>query len=268
MYFFLDGVPLKDPDGRWNVMVGTVITPSITKRTSAITIPGVTGMHASTRPPLEAPQLPIEIRVKGHSKDDMIANWTAIMGLFSRAKKLTRVPSQTPQHTAVELVSVAEPEYNVIQHTLTAKALVRLNDAYWLGEEATWQHTGVAGTHVITTLDNATAPNTRLQIRIKGPATNPKVIAGDTWCSVQETLTGGDFLVIDCALFTARKGAADWDSGGTSVVLETSGGAYALFAEPEMQSTDPRQTRTRLTLAATDTTSATQLHVRGRPAYL
>lgn len=269
MHFFLDGVPLKDPDGRWRVMMGTLITTPVTVRSSTLTVPGVSGVNRARLSPIEAPQMPIEIEVRGHNKDDMLANWSAISGLLKRAKELTRVPENVSQSTPVELVSIAEPEYNIIKHTLTSKALLRLNKAYWFGEESTFTHVGPSGTHTVTTLDGSTGVITELQIRIKGPANNPRVQYGDHWVQVSINLSGSEFLVIDCATFTARAGSsADWDGGGTPVVLETSGGPYALPIEPEMASTNPRDTVVRLALDAGGTSGATEFHVRGRPTYL
>ena len=266
MQFFVDGVPLKDPNRRWNVMVGTAVTSPITKRNASVTVPGVSGVRRSIVAPFEAPQVPIELRIYGINRDDMQANWSALMGVLDRGEKLVRVTDNISQSADMELVSVAEPDYNVVQSTLTARALVRLNSVFWKSDLSVF--TGAVCMNTVTTLDVSTAPITDLEFRIKGPITDPTIFSGSTWVKVSETLSGSDYLVISCADFTARKGAADWDSGGTSVVLETSGGPYALVAEPDMQSTDPRETEIVVTLAGSGTSGATEFYVRGRTTWI
>ena len=264
MRFFLDDVPLQDADGRWDVLSTSNIAPPLTARVANLTLPGLDGV-LSTPSTLEAPQISLAMAIKGRDHDDMMLNYTSLAALFRNSKKLGRNSGTEFVDTDVEFVSGSEPTFLNVSNRVHVTFLLRINGVYWRGQEGDFKQTNLVNPFTVQTLDNTTAPVSDCKILLKGPG-KPKVECGDSWVYLDYTLGGSDYALIDCADFTARTGSGVTFAGGGTVrtgSLQTSGGPYCLVLQPEIQATDPRQTKVTVKV-----TGASEVTIRARGAYI
>lgn len=267
MKFYVDGVPLQESRGRWAVLHTANVAPPLSARVPSVTIPGIEGSpDLSEFNKLDAPQLTISMKILGSSKDDLMANYTAIAGLFRNGKKISRETETGKYSTSMEFVSSTRPDYNNVATQINVDMVVRLPNVFWRTDFYEWDSPTMPNDEEVSIFNNMSAPVLDAQLMFYGSGANPYFECGDNWGRVNVSLTSSEKLLVNTHDFTAFKGSGvTWSGGGTEVSqhIEYSGGPYLFPMEPSILGSNPRVTEVRI-----KATGADHMAVRARRAEL
>lgn len=271
--YAVDGADLHDPLARWDVLASSMVAPGVTVNAVDLTIPGVAGSLPWPGAPQTAPQMTIDLLVRGASQDEMQANYGALAALLYAGTTLTRTVGTTVTSVGMELQTIATPVFSQSLNVYTTTAVLKLPTVYWRADSQDWTVSNpTSGTsYEVITLAGTTAPVVDALLLVTGPAPSPKITCGSSWCQLNLTVASGNKALVDCNAWTVRYGTGVTFAGGGTLQsgrLLTSGGPYVLPLRPGMRDTDPADTRVQVSMTSTGMSSATKLQIRAKPAYL
>jgi len=240
----------------------------------------------------------LRVRGSGATVDDQYAHVEQIISTWGRVIRAPRIVlKQQVAASGVGSVLYAEArlatpptrerESGVLVHEKFTMTF-QVTGAFWSDQPPGTpsftfsQVPAVSGTKYVVDSVASTAPLLDAQIRITGPAVNPRYtdyVTGD-WVQYNGTVASGTQLRLDLAKFKAWSSSSwvsnDWSTAGTDVSGSMFIGGNAQLYTPTMVRLTPgllvsagAATLTGIegTLTGTGFTSATRLEVRGRRAH-
>ena len=224
--WLVDGVPLDDPDGRWNILLASPPSTPSKRQVARLELANRSNVFSKRQGWGEGQQR-FRLVLRG---DDVEANADVLMGVLARAENLvSRIGSRTRQAEVIE-VTVAEPE--------------RVFVDYWLLEvvfslQPFWSELGVVlsevalipGDVVFTEWAGTTGDVMDGILRVRGPLTRCSITSADgRGLSFEYELTDSQYAFIDPVTMTAwRGGSSQWTPSANLIPLDyPAGGTLVL----------------------------------------
>lgn len=272
--YTLDGIPPVDPAGVYKLLKGTAVRGFAGRRASALELPGMDGVVADTTAPFMSGGLRLVYRFFAADHATMMTTLERFNGIIGQRKLLTvsHAYGNGQIRTQSGIVnSPIQPELPICRYATYPVDLMFPNPfwrsplTYTLGEMPA---TATATTLTVPALDG-TGPISDSLIRFKGAFSTLMIrdsVTGDQ-ISYDMPLTATQYLIVDCANWTARRVTTDTWTGGTDVSHQTSSnkGKGPMFTmEPDNILTGGRY---RLLIQATNPASSPTVEVRARKSY-
>ncbi len=270
----LDGLPLRDPQGRWfwDRETGLRIRPSFL--TGAATLPGRDGTLAS-KSTFTAGAMLLSLIACGDTPAEMDENTSLLLGLLSQRHKLMPLVHDFGgriREAKAEVNGSVEPRR---MDARTAQLLIPLSfpSVFWRDlatVDAPALVTGTTASTTLTALAGTTGTINDALIRFKGGFTTATItdpVSGDS-ITINQALTSTEYLIVDCATWTARKVTTDTWVGGTNVitnVVSNRGSGPMLTLNPDFTT---GAGRVRLTVKGNSPTTSPTVTVRARRSFL
>lgn len=273
--YTLDGVPLDDPQNRWylNAKTGVRILPG---RTAAgVVLPGRDGVTPSLGSTYTPGMIKLGLSIRQPTHPDMMGGLELLYGVLSQRHRLLPLVHDygngTSRQAMIEVLSSIDPESLLCNFT-RLDVIAEVPGVFWRSTntaDTTLAVTTTAATSVIGALAGSTAPVNDALIRVKGGLsglvlTDP--VSGDH-LTVTMALGATEYLVIDCANWTARKVTTNTWTGGTDVsqyVLSNRGMGPMFSLNPDFTT---GAGRIRLTVKGTNPASSPVVTVRAKQSY-
>jgi hypothetical protein len=218
----VDGVVLNTLAKNIESIAGRLHVPG--KRTANQTLPGKHGTLYVANKKYEANVIVLPMWVRGCDDDGSVPSGSTREEFFTNLDVLTNLfmrdglrdvshtlPDGSIRQCFAEVLSSID--FSVIGHNPLGKYSVEMEvpDVFWQDVNAIVQARGVAENVHYPQFDGLTAPLVDAIITVTGPANS--VLLTDTnsgeWFQYAAALGVGEQLVVDCAEWTAKKGAAD-----------------------------------------------------------
>lgn len=275
--YTLDGIALTDPSGRWWTDVKTGVRAIPAARIGAYTAPGMDGERVNLNSTLEQGKFMLSFVVNGADHAVLMANYELLAGILAQRNRLlplVHAYGDGKTRTAlVQLTGASEPE--MINHrTLRFQAIVSIPSGVWreaaLAADFSAPLTASTVTQTVTPLAGTTVPIGDALIRLKGAfstATVTDPVSGES-ITYTAALTATEYVIIDCANWTARKVTSNTWTGGTNVdalFLSTRGSGPALYLNPEYST---GAARVQITVASTNPATSPTCEVRAKRSFI
>lgn len=267
MNYLINGQPLTD----WIIEKGTMFRPPVTVESNMLQIPGQHGAVNAARFPIFAePTLTLHLATK-RGVDIESAYIGLLAALMQPSLTVGREVNGVQQTATARLISMTEADRG--QGFARYTVILDLPDVFWYAAAETSPSAVVPNTGWQPSLfRGSTAPNLNTVIQVSGPITAIHVKDSPTGTGISWAGAGmvaGQYLYLDVATLKAWRttGASQWTPGGTDV---TSGVDYPpegpLQVWPIPNTT--YGTVALLTIEASGASSATQIRLRTKPAYI
>lgn len=274
----------------WGVELKKITAPGV--REASEVVPGVDGVIPALAEDYEPGVYALDMMVRGSNVDGVIPadsvgefrkNLDHLLALFSTRHRLLDVrevvdAAGTVRQASMKRLDSITPEVEVgalARFTVT----LSIPGVFWR-DVSTLDWVGAAGStaaQTVTTLTDSSAAVQDAIFLVKGPATNPTITDQATGWTLRlnRALTASEFWRVNSGTWSTRVGSlslASADTAGTDVTAvteaNTPSGRFLALTPAYSGSGGPggRLVVTRLT--GTGTTTATQLSIRARKAFL
>lgn len=232
------------------------------------------GILDSGREARDASTLPLRLMVR--STDEMLREryWEAVKALFTLKPtfELGRSIGSVSQSATAKLRSISEPDFRPGAGLLVGVFTVVILDGAFHGPSADVVRSLAASFSAVSL--PGLAGNAQVEdwtIRVTGPATSADFTddVSGTGVSWAGTLAAGQYLFLNGVAARRSTVATDWVSGGTDVSGGVSKPAAGILAfTPAVNPIDILTRTVSWSGSATGATSATEVTLRGRAAYV
>jgi hypothetical protein len=275
--YTLDGIPMQDAGGRWWLDVNTGVRAMPAARIGAYSAPGQDGERTNLNSTLEQGKLGLSFVVKGADHAAMMANYELLTGILSqRGRLLPLVHDYGNGQTRVAMIQLSatsDPDM-INASTLRFKVIASIPDGVWrdaaLAADFSAPLTTTTTTQTVTPLAGTTGPIDDALIRIKGAISTATVtdpVTGDQ-ISFNAALLATEYVIIDCANWTARKVTSNTWTGGTNVdssFSSTRGSGPALALYPEYST---GAARVQIKVVSTNPATSPTCEVRAKRSFI
>lgn len=274
--YTLDAIALDDPDMRWLLDKETGIRIRGSFRDSGAQLPGRDGDLAGLSPDIEAGTLPITLDILGTSHAQMMRSIAFWQGVFSQRGRLLPLIHELGDGTSIIAMVQAkgsiEPQ-QITDSECRLPALFTVPGVFWRSLATSDSTANITATQVTTVLVGLAGSSGSINdalIRVKGALSGLVVtdpVSGDS-LTVTTALAAGEYLVIDCANWTAKKVTSDTWTGGTDVsqyVVSNRGSGSMFTLNPDFIT---GVGRIRLTAKGTNPASSPVVTVQAKSSYL
>lgn len=274
--YTLDGVPLDDPQGRWrlNAKTGVRIFPGRTA--SGLDMPGKDGTTPSLRASFAPGMLKLGLSIRQPKHQDMMLGLEMLYGVLGQRHRLLSLVHDYGEgqrrQADIEILPSIDPEYLLCDFS-RIDVVAQVPGVFWRSiatTDTTVPVTATSATSVLGFLAGSTGPINDSLIRVRGGVTGLVItdpVSGDS-LTVTAPLTTSEYLVIDCAKWTARKVTTDTWSGGTDMsqyVVSNRGMGPMFTLNPDFST---GAGRIRLTVRGTNPSGSPAVTVRAKSSYL
>ena len=242
--YFLDGLPLDDPNGRWLLEGTTGIRIIPSRRSTSVELPGRDGVGPSLRSQFTPGSVQISLLVEGADHGDLMNSLELLAGVIGQRQRLLPLVHDygngQKRQAMVEVLTDVNPELVTHQDSLV-KVICSVPGAFWrdIGlSDSVLTLTASNSPVVASGLAESTAPISDALIRIQGGFSSAYVedaVTGDR-VTINTAVPSSEYVVIDTAAWTAKKVTSDTWTGGTnlitSVVSNRGSGSMVTF-EPD-----------------------------------
>lgn len=168
--YYLDGVPLDDPAGRWFVTSETTLPTLGAPRNVSTAVPWRSGVLPQA--PLTVDPLQVTVKVvvqdSGRGREGLDTNYWALMRLVRRVGSLItmqhRPPGGTAKQTLVRLSNSVEPVFYYAENMIEVTLVFEGVEGVWWDERET-----TVGLNNLSTLMGSAMPITRCLIDVETP---------------------------------------------------------------------------------------------------
>lgn len=274
--YSLDGLPLDDVAGRWFLEKGTGVRVVPARAASGAQLPGRDGSLPSLGSMFEPGKVSLSLYVGGADHSEMMLAWEVLAGVISQRHRLLPLVHDygggVQRVAMVEVLASSEPSLITGKDALV-KVVCSVPGVFWRGPASADSSVPVAAgqvTHVLPGLAGSNAPISDALLRVKGSLagavlTDP--VSGDR-LTITAALAAGEYLVIDCAAWTARKVTSDTWTGGTDLLgsVSSNRGVGPMFTlNPDFTT---GVGRVRLSVKGTNPASSPTVTVRAKSSFL
>lgn len=277
--YHLEGFPLHQPDQGYLLMEGTQFAPEIAPRRVNIVLPNAHGEVPAWNDPLDTTELALRVRIRGDSPDELRERWEVLRALTgtggNRPLTLTRVHGSQELEASVQLLTMDVPDFWCAAGMVQTTMVLHNPSGRWQEPEAVEQMLATDGQpQQVDFAAESTAPVTNALVRVQGPisfitVTDATNNTGFQWTSPDTPLDETEYLLVDCASYTAwRNDDAEWDSRDRNVthgLVTTGSGMLSLVRAYD--SATGQFTNTVATELFGDG-AATELYIRGKRTYI
>lgn len=236
--YTLDGVPLRDPEGRWFAeRLGTSIRGIPSRVSNNLTYPGVDGELFNPGAEFEAGIVPLRLYIEGATHEQFMENYEFIVGVVAQRHKALELIHHYGSDESSDRVALVEfPDSSEPQLDGPLRAQIDLNarviGSFWRSTAPT-DFTTNRESSFVTSLSGGNAPVIDALIRVKGgfgdmTITDP--VSGSQ-LRIRALLGENEYIIIDPLAWTARKVTTDTWEGGTNVdnLVESNQGRGSMF---------------------------------------
>lgn len=283
MKYWLDGVNLNDPQGRWFPDRDTGIRIAPARRKGGIEYPKVDGVQFIPNQPFDPSYIKASLDVYGTSHEDFMKNVEFMYGLMNQRHKLMEfihrydlANTSKDRVAQVECIDINEPRLYSKQHG-QIEALFQVPGVFWRSPSVLTSTT-IAITTVPTasTLSNLVGGSGSIDdslIQLKGAFSTAIITDEASGLSIRITaaLTATQYLVIDTKNWTARLHSTNSWSTTTGTVWDTKvvpthgyGSLFTLHPSVDVASTSMRY---RVTVSGTNVASSPTVAFRAKNSY-
>ena len=215
--WLVDGVPLDDPGGRWNILLASPPSTPSKRQVARLALANRSNVFSKRQGWGEGQQR-FRLVLRG---DDVEANADVLMGVLARAENLvSRIGSRTRQAEVIE-VTVAEPERVLVDYW-RLEVVFSLQPFWSEANAITSAVKVIPGAVTFTEWAGTTGDVTDGILRVRGPLTRCSITAADgTGVSFEYALSESQYAFIDVAGFRGwRGGASQWSPSSNVVALD------------------------------------------------
>lgn len=274
--YSLDGLLLDDAAGRWFLEKETGVRIMPARTSSGAQFPGRDGVPASLGSNFDPGAVSLSLYVGGDDHAEMMAAWEFLAGVLGQRHRLMPLVHDygngQRRQALVEILASSEPSLVSHQDALVEVAC-QVPGVFWrslASTDTTVPVTATSATSVLGFLAGSTGPINDSIIRVRGGSTGLVItdpVSGDS-LTVTAPLASTEYLVIDCAKWTARKVTTDTWSGGTDMsqyVVSNRGMGPMFTLNPDFST---GAGRIRLTVRGTNPSGSPAVTVRAKSSYL
>lgn len=256
--WLVDGVPLDDPDGRWNILLASPPATPSKRQVARLELANRSNVFSKRQGWGEGQQR-FRLVLRG---DDVEANADVLVGVLARAENLvSQIGSRTRQAEVIE-VTVAEPERVFADYWLLE--VVFALQPFWSEDTVlTSASKLIPGNAVFAEWAGTTGDVQDGILRVRGPLTRCSILAEDgRGLSFEYELTASQYAFIDPVTMTAwRGGSSQWTPSANLIPLDYPAAGTLVLT--------PGSSGVALTVAAEGTDDQTSgLVLRGRKWWL
>lgn len=283
MKYWLDGVNLNDPQGRWfpDRETGVRIAPA--RRKGGIEYPKVDGVQFIKNQPFDPSIIKVSLDIWGQEHEDFMLNLEFMYGLMNQRHKLMEfIHRYDLANTAkdrvaqVECLAIDEPSL-YSRKNARIEAIFQVPSVFWRSKaEVTTTAIPITAaplTSTLTALDGGSGAIDDSLIQIKGAFSGATIVDTNSGLSFRVTgaLTTAQYLVIDPKNWKARLHSTNSWSLTTGTVWDTKvvplhgyGSMFTLHPGVDVATTSMRY---RVTVSGTNVAGSPTVTFRAKNAY-
>jgi hypothetical protein len=257
--YSINGVALTNSTYGWRLIGSSNIVPDYSVQNVSLNVPGRPGVLTTAQQPMDASPVVLKIQTPGANRERLVA-------LMSQPSLILAKVSDPTRQVALELVTIANENFNAAERLLEISFVLRANDVYWrdvsVSTDAAVSITSTPQA-LNSVMSGITAPVNDYLIRVGGSITGLRVTdsAGD-YFEYLPNIPSGSYIIFDCATGKASVVATNVWTGGTPVLATIGSATRIMQLTPVYGATFFAN----LTVVSTARSGAT-LEVRGKRAF-
>lgn len=233
MRYWLDGVNLNDPQGRWFPDRDTGVKIAPARRKGGIEYPKVDGVQFIANQPFDCSRVRVSLDVYGPTHEEFMFNTEFIHGLFNQRHKLMEfvhkidLADESKDRVAmVECIDIDEPRLYA-NNNARVQALFQVPHVFWRSRDVVTTSSlpisSVSTTFDVGGLEGGNGSISDALIRIKGGLSSAHITDTASGLQIRTTaaIPDGNYLVIDPLNWTARLHTTNSWSLTTGAVWDT-----------------------------------------------
>lgn len=216
--YYIGGVPLDDPAGRWFVTSETLLPTVSAARAPSVTVPYRSGVLPLPTRTVDPFQVTVKVVVQGggQGRGGLDRNWHALMGRTGRVGSPVmmqhRPPGGVGRQALVRLTGSVEPTFYYHENMLEASLVFEGVEGVWRDEQP-----ATMAASDLSALKGSPLPVTGALIDVTSPTgviTVQDVASGGTVSWNGTVQAGYSHLVIDTSAYTATFTNTDFGTTG------------------------------------------------------
>ena len=222
---FINGVSIMNCAAQFVAdLSGILFVPLV--RTADIAVPGRQGLVRVPRKLYDRAQIPMTIWVRGMNPDNtypplaerdalFYKNLDALMQMFAVSGIVTMVHT-TPAGTVRQITGQVLQAFTPVRYAWSAQStgnlqvIIECTGVFWREPSSSVNTLAASSsplTAPLTAFDGSTAPIEDAVVVFEGPCVDPMIATADGWfVQIQDTLTSGQSVTIDCGAWTITGG--------------------------------------------------------------
>ena len=214
--YYIGGVPLDDPAGRWFVTSETLLPAVSAPRAPSVTVPYRSGVLPLPTRTVDPFQVTVKVVVQGASRAVLDRNWHALMARVGRVGAPVmmqhRPPGATGRQALVRLSGSVEPTFYYHENMIEASLVFEGVEGVWRDEQP-----ATMAASDLSALSGSPLPVTGALIDVTSPTgviTVRDTASGGTVSWNGTVQAGYSHLVIDTSAYTATFTNTDFGTTG------------------------------------------------------